>query len=86
MQLAITINVGLAIFNLLPIPPLDGFTILEIFLPYKVVNWIHDNLFYINILFLVLIYSGLLAKVTWPIIIKLFNALIYIVARIYGVM
>jgi Zn-dependent protease len=34
----ITINLILAIFNLLPIPPLDGSRIIAAFLPYKIFN------------------------------------------------
>jgi Zn-dependent protease len=33
LQLFLTMNVSLAIFNLLPFPPLDGSKILETFLP-----------------------------------------------------
>ena len=35
LQTAIFMNIGLAIFNLLPIPPLDGSRVVEGFLPYR---------------------------------------------------
>lgn len=35
LSMMVSINVGLAVFNLLPIPPLDGFNILSYFLPAK---------------------------------------------------
>ena len=37
----ILMNIGLGLFNLLPIPPLDGSHILESFLPYKAVRAYH---------------------------------------------
>ena len=42
-ELAIQVNLALFIFNLLPIPPLDGSHILRHFLPYKFLNT-YDNM------------------------------------------
>lgn len=52
--LAINVNIGLGVFNLIPIPPLDGSKILMHFLPYNAKNWFieHQNIFYIIFLFL----------------------------------
>jgi len=36
-------NIALAIFNLLPIPPLDGSRILDLFLPIRASMWMHRN-------------------------------------------
>jgi Zn-dependent protease len=35
LQYAITLNIALAVFNMLPIPPLDGSRVVEGFLPYN---------------------------------------------------
>ena len=39
----ITINVGLGIFNLIPLPPLDGSKVIKPFLPYNAKVWFEDN-------------------------------------------
>ena len=35
----ISINIGLGVFNLIPLPPLDGSKIIMPFLPYKAKEW-----------------------------------------------
>ena len=43
----ISINIGLGVFNLIPLPPLDGSKILSGFLPYNARNWLdsHSQIF-----------------------------------------
>ena len=50
---AIVVNVGLGVFNLIPIPPLDGSKIFLRLLPYKAQRWIDDNMNIIQIVFLI---------------------------------
>ncbi len=56
-----TININLAVFNLLPIPPLDGSKILAAFLPnnlyYKLMRYER----YITIVVFILLYTGVLS-------------------------
>jgi Zn-dependent protease len=53
IQLTFYINIVLAVFNLIPIPPLDGSKIIAILLPkntyYKYINFLNANLAYIVI-------------------------------------
>ena len=49
------INIGLAVFNLIPIPPLDGYNIISYFLPDKLIAFLQRNNQWISIAFLIFI-------------------------------
>jgi Zn-dependent protease len=61
--LAIRLNINLAVFNLLPIPPLDGSKILYMFLPPKVYFKIAPYERYISIGFMLLLVTGVIYPV-----------------------
>lgn len=49
------INIGLAVFNLIPIPPLDGYNIISYFTSEKVDRWFYQHQREVSIAFLVII-------------------------------
>ncbi len=56
-----SLNVGLAIFNFIPIPPLDGSKILGAFLPSRFDQWVARNERVISIVFMVVVVTGILS-------------------------
>lgn len=56
------INISLAIFNLIPIPPLDGSRLLNAFLPDRIYYQIMQYERYLFLLVLLLCYTGVLGK------------------------
>ena len=79
-----TLNIGLGIFNLIPLPPLDGSKVLMHFLPYKGKEWFYRNeqLFYI--LFLVIFITGLSSVIITPVISGVFVGMNWIVEKLIG--
>ena len=57
----ISVNVSLAVFNFLPIPPLDGSKILFVFLPDKAVAWFYRYQQVISMVLIALIWIGVLS-------------------------
>ena len=64
----ISINIGLGVFNLIPLPPLDGSKVLMAFLPYNAKRWFedHENIFYI--VFLIIWITPIAGEIVSPII------------------
>ncbi len=80
----IAINIGLGVFNLIPLPPLDGSKIINIFLPYKAKQWFanNENIFYI--IFLVIWITGIAGTIISPAINFLGSSLLKLGMKIFG--
>lgn len=75
LQELVIINIGLGVFNLIPLPPLDGSKIFINFMPYNVRRWIleHSQIFYY--IFLAIWITGLAGVIISPIINVLYSGL-----------
>lgn len=61
LYLFVTINIGLCVFNLVPIPPLDGSKILSSLTDAKLDRWYARNQQVVRIVFLVVLVTGILS-------------------------
>ena len=59
-------NLGLGIFNLIPLPPLDGSKIIMPFLPYKAKEWFTNNEQLFSLVFVVLWITGIAGTIISP--------------------
>ena len=82
---AIVVNVGLGVFNLIPIPPLDGSKIFLRFLPYRAQRWIDENMQMISIIFLFLFVTNILGYITTPVITVIMNGIEFVVRAIFSI-
>ena len=80
----ITTNIGLGVFNLIPLPPLDGSKIIMPFLPYKAKEWFtsNGNIFYI--IFVVIWITGIAGIIISPAITAISNGILNLAKLIFG--
>ncbi|KXS43778.1 MULTISPECIES: site-2 protease family protein [unclassified Candidatus Frackibacter] len=76
LKLGVGINLGLAIFNLIPLPPLDGSKILKGLLPRKFDKILHEIEAYGPFILLFFVFTGLLGKIIGPVWIIFYRLLL----------
>lgn len=83
LQELVIINIGLGVFNLIPLPPLDGSKIFINFMPYNWRRWIleHSQIFYY--IFLAIWITGLAGVIISPIINLLYDGLMWGILSIF---
>lgn len=81
----IILNLGLGVFNLIPLPPLDGSKVLKMFLPAKARFWFEQkqNIFYI--IFIVIWITGLAGSFITPVIGFLSGKIMQLIGMIFGI-
>ena len=84
IQCTIFVNIGLGVFNLIPLPPLDGSKIFMSVMPYKARRWLIENERYFYVAFLIIWISGLSGWIISPIINFISDGLLKLVGIIFG--
>ena len=78
----ISINLGLGVFNLIPIYPLDGAKVLNNFLPYKAKEWLIKNQAILTIIvFAIVFYTDIIPYITTWVL----KGMIWLVDLIIGI-
>lgn len=79
----ISINVGLGVFNLIPLPPLDGYKVIMPLLPYKAKTWFKENEQIFYLVFIVLWITGIASIIISPAISWITNGFLKIGGKIF---
>ena len=82
----ISINIGLGVFNLIPLPPLDGSKILSGFLPYNARNWLESHSQIFELIFIALSIVGILSLIISPLISIINNGITNLFLSLFGLM
>ena len=81
---AIASNIGLGVFNLIPLPPLDGSKIIMPFLPYNAKQWFRNNEQIFYIIFVVIWITGIASIIISPAISGITSGIMTIAKAIFG--
>ena len=80
----VTMNIGLGVFNLIPLPPLDGSKIFLPVLPHNAKFWFiqHEQMFYF--IFLIIWITGIAGRLISPIIGTMTESILKLAMTIFG--
>ena len=81
----IMINIGLGVFNLIPLPPLDGSKILMHFLSFNAKQWFYNNERIFYFAFIALWVTGLLSSLLSPIFSGVFTGITWLAFKIVSI-
>lgn len=81
----ISINIGLGVFNLIPLPPLDGSKIIMPFLPYNAKQWFRNNEYIFYIVFVVIWVTGIAGRIISPVIELIATGIMTLGSMIFGI-
>ena len=82
---AISINIGLGVFNLIPLPPLDGSKIIMPFLPYNAKQWFRSNEQIFYIIFVIIWITGIASLIITPPINWISTGIMSLTQIIFGI-
>ena len=81
----VTMNIGLGVFNLLPLPPLDGSKIFLPILPRNAKTWFINNQQIFYIIFLIIWITGIAGTIISPVINVVFNGIFKLAKIIFKI-
>ena len=81
----VLINVGLGLFNLIPLPPLDGSKILNHFLSYNIRAWFEQNQTILYIIFIVIWITGIAGMIITPCIQGVTHGIFMLIGKIFNI-
>lgn len=79
----VSINIGLGVFNLIPLPPLDGSKVIIPLLPYNAKQWFYNNQRIFYIAFVLLWITGLAGIIITPGISAVSNGILGLAKMIF---
>ena len=82
----VTMNIGLGVFNLLPLPPLDGSKIFLPILPRNAKIWFIDNQQIFYFIFLIIWITGIAGRLISPLIDSMTEGILGLAMRIFGLL
>ncbi len=85
LEMLITINIGLGVFNLVPLPPLDGEKIFRNILPYNAKAWLDRNEQTLYMVFMILWIFGVLEVIVSPVINLITKGMFWVINFIIGI-
>ena len=79
----VSINIGLGVFNLIPLPPLDGSKVLMHFLPAKGKEWFYNNQQIFYVVFLLIWITGLSSVILQPAFTAVYAGIRWVVEKLF---